>query len=68
MIDEEEFRCSEETATQMLNEHAKVERPLDQPSVAFQAALGIPMKVSVDVPVGRLQFWRDDQMVREIIL
>jgi hypothetical protein len=58
----EEFRCTEETAITMMKEDTS---SMMGPNT-FGAALGVPLVVSTDVPEGKLQFWRNDEMIREI--
>jgi hypothetical protein len=58
-----EARCDEATAMQIKEgNHSPVAVPF------FQAALGIELQVTDAVPPGRVQFWQDGKMVKEIVL
>jgi hypothetical protein len=59
----DEVRCNEETAMQIKEGNTT---PIPVPF--FQAAIGISLVVSEKVPVGRVQFWNDGEMVKEIEL
>lgn len=59
----EEFRCTEETAIR-IKEANRASPNLAETWASF--AVGIPVLVSEDVPMGKLQFWRGDTMVKEI--
>lgn len=63
MIHQEEFRCTQETAINIIKQTSTVSVWTPPP---FPLALGVPMIVSEDVPVGKLQFWRDGEMIKEI--
>jgi hypothetical protein len=58
-----EARCTEATALRM-----KEGEISPMYATTFQAALGIPLVISEEVPDGRVQFWMDGKMVREIVL
>jgi hypothetical protein len=60
-IHREEARCSEETALRMKDKGSSI--PLYS---TFGAALGIPLVVSTDVVDGKVQFWQDGKMIKEV--
>jgi hypothetical protein len=61
LIHKEEFRCTEETAIKAIQMH-----PVSPWPVPFGATFGIPVVVSEGVPEGKMQFWRDDEMMLEL--
>jgi hypothetical protein len=58
----DEIRCTEETAMKVQEMH-----PLSPSwNPPFGAVLGIPVVVSEGVPEGKMQFWRDGEMLLEL--
>lgn len=60
-IHKEEFRCSEATAMKIKED--------DRVTYAWAPfmlpdALGIPLIVNDDIAEGRLEFWRDDSLIK----
>jgi hypothetical protein len=60
----DEVRCNQTTANAMIHDNA---RPVE-PVSTFQAAIGVPVFVSEDVPDGIVQIWQDGKMIKEIQL
>lgn len=61
----EEFRCTEATAVEL--------KRLYPPPVQYDPlvarlglAFGIPVVVRDDAPAGKLQFWRDGELIQEV--
>lgn len=65
-IHREEFRCTEATAIELKRRYPPVSSHWLSPIAAGWSPGGIPVFVRDDVPVGKLQFWRDDEMILEV--
>lgn len=63
----DDYDPEKETVKEYVDRHLNDEMKKEADAWA-DSVLGIELKVSDSVPPGRIQFWQDDTMIKEIVL
>jgi hypothetical protein len=63
VIHKKEIRCTQKTAIKAQEMH-----PVSPWTVLFGPTFDIPVVISEGIPEGKIQFWKDDEMLWELTI